>query len=78
MGILLPHGWRVVFVPVHRILIRQHNDVALPLPFLGTADHDGQDEFFEVVIKLLVSPVVGQFVQQSTWGERPKLNKLSG
>lgn len=58
MGIFLSHGWGVVFIPVHRILICQHNDVALSLPFLGTAHHDGQDQFFEVVIKLLVSTII--------------------
>lgn len=63
LRILLSHGWGVVFVPVHRILIRQHNNVALSLPFLGTAHHDGQDQLFEVVIKLLVSTVIGQFMQ---------------
>lgn len=76
LGILFSHGWGVVLIPVHRVLIRQHNDVALSLPFLGTAHHDGQDELFEVVIKLLVSSIVGQFVQQSTWGEREQLGTL--
>ena len=63
MRIFLSHGWRVVFVPVHRILIRQHNNVAFSLPFLGTAHHDGQDQLFEVVVKLLVSTIVRQFMQ---------------
>lgn len=63
LGILLPHGWGMVLIPVHRVLIRQHNNVALSLPLLGTAHHDGQDQFFEVVIKLLVSTVIRQFMQ---------------
>lgn len=63
LGIFLPHGRGVVFIPVHRILIRQHDDVALSLPFLGTAHHDGQDQLFEVVVKLLVSTIIRQFMQ---------------
>lgn len=57
-GIFLPHAERRDdFHSVHRILIHQHKNVALSLPFLGTAHHDGQDEFFKVVIKLLVSTI---------------------
>lgn len=30
---------------------------------LGTAHHDGQDQLFEVVVKLLVSTIARQFMQ---------------
>lgn len=63
MGILFPHGGGVVFIPVHGVLVCQHNDVTLSLAFLGTAHHDGQNQFLEVVVKLLVGTIVGQLMQ---------------
>lgn len=63
MGILFPHGWGVVFIPVHRVLVCQHDNVTLSLAFLGTAHHDGQNQFLEVVVKLLVGTIVGELVQ---------------
>lgn len=58
LGILFPHGSGVIFIPVHGVLVCQHDDVTLSLAFLGTAHSDGKNQFLEVLVKLLVGTML--------------------
>lgn len=66
LGVLFSHGWWVVMVPVHSVVICEHHYMTLSLPLLGAGHHGWNHQLLQVGFKLPTSSIIGQLMQQST------------
>lgn len=69
LRVLLSHRWWVVMVPVDSVVVGEDYYVALSLPLLGTGHHGWNHQLLQVALKLLTGSVIGQLMEQSTYGQ---------